>query len=309
MESKRITGQIFNIQRFSIQDGPGIRTTIFLKGCLLRCLWCSNPESQSSLPEIGYRDSICTGCGNCIKVCTGQARALSLDEGKPKIKIEKEKCTLCFRCVEACFFGAVKVYGRTMTVEEVFEEVEKDLPYYRNSEGGVTASGGEPLMQPDFVAGLFRRCKESGIHTAIDTSGYSGVRELEKVLAETDLVLFDLKLMNGSQHQRVAKKHNYVILRNARWILSKGTRMLIRIPFVPGINDSDENLVKTARFVVDLDPKLHVDILPYHRLGEGKYRMLGMDYLLTDTKLPTEEQLQRAFEVFKRFGLDCAIQK
>jgi pyruvate formate lyase activating enzyme len=306
---KPISGCVFNIQRFSIQDGPGIRSTVFLKGCPLRCLWCSNPESQNDLTELGYRDSVCTGCGNCIKVCPSQARALTLSEGKPKIRIDRAKCTLCYKCVDACLFGAMRVYGRLMTVDEVFDEVKRDSLYYVNSGGGVTASGGEPLMQADFVAELFRRCKTKGIHTTIDTSGYAGVQDLEKVLAVTDLVLFDLKSMNGQQHKRTTEKDNRVILRNARLIIARGISMIIRIPLIPGINDSQENLTKTARFVAELDPKLHVDLLPYHRFGEGKFRMIGKEYPLADVVAPGDEQLDAALEVFKGFGLDCAIQR
>ena len=309
MKSKKeITGSVFNIQRFSIQDGPGIRTTVFLKGCPLRCLWCSNPESQKPGPEIAHRDSLCTGCGDCLNVCEEEAIILSSNNGAFGIKIDREKCTNVGKCIDVCSAGALKVYGQTMSVDEVFDEVRRDVAFYANSGGGITAGGGEPLMQPDFVASLLKRCKRIGIHTAIDTCGYAPVSDLEKVLEQTDLVLFDLKLINSLQHEQYTGKDNKVILRNARLILEKGVPMIVRIPLIPGINGSEENLVKTARFVSDLDRELHVDLLSYHRLGENKYKMLDRTYQLADLKPQSEEQVQSAVEIFRGYGLDCAIQ-
>lgn len=304
-----VTGSVFDIQRFSIQDGPGIRTTVFLKGCPLKCLWCSNPESQSSVPEVAHRDSLCNGCGDCLKVCAPEAISLTSSDGAFKIKIDREKCNNCGKCINVCTAGALKFYGQYMSVDEVFDEVRRDGLFYSNSGGGVTASGGEPLSQADFVAELFHRCKRIGIHTTLDTCGYASVSALEKVLAETDLVLFDLKLMNSRQHRRFTKKDNKVILRNAGLVVAKRVPMIIRIPLIPGVNDLEENLVETARFVSELDNKLHVHLLPYHRFGESKYKMLDRDYQLTDVKSPNDEQLQKAVEIFRQCGLDCAIQE
>jgi pyruvate formate lyase activating enzyme len=304
-----VTGSIFNIQRFSIQDGPGIRTTVFLKGCPLKCLWCSNPESQRTVPEIAHRDSLCNGCEKCLEVCAEKAISLRLSDEKYEIKIDRERCNSCGKCVEVCTAGALKVYGQIMSIDEVFDEVRRDSQFYANSEGGVTAGGGEPLLQADFVAELFHLCKRMGIHTALDTCGYASISVLEKVLAETDLVLFDLKMMNGRQHRRFTKMDNRIILRNARLILAKGLPMIIRIPLIPGITDSEENLVETADFISELDNKLHVDLLPYHRFGESKYKMLDRDYELTGMGSNSKEQLQRAAEIFEQRGLDCAIQE
>lgn len=310
MESKRtITGIIFNIQRFSIQDGPGIRTTVFLKGCPLRCLWCSNPESQSSIPEVAHRDSLCNGCANCLKACDQEAISLTSNNGGSTITIDRERCTNCGRCVDTCTAGALRVYGQTMSIDEVLDEVRRDMAYYSNSGGGITVGGGEPLSQADFVAELFRRCRNIGIHTIIDTCGYGNVSDLEKVLPQTDLVLYDLKVMNSKEHRKFTKKFNKVILHNIRLIVEREVPMIIRIPFIPGVNVSKENLSQIARFVSELDRGRHVDLLPYHRFGESKYKMLDRPYELTGVKPPDEEQLERALEILRQFNLDCAIQE
>jgi pyruvate formate lyase activating enzyme len=305
---KEGSGTVFNIQRYSIEDGPGIRTTVFLKGCPLRCLWCSNPESQSSNPELAHQDSLCVGCSDCVRVCAEGAISIVSNDGKYKVKIDREKCNECGKCVDECTAGALKFYGQKMTVDEVFNEVIKDKGYYARSGGGVTIGGGEPLMQADFVAALLHRLHRTGIHTAIDTCGYSSISALEKVLPEVDLFLFDMKLMNRQQHKRFTGRYNNMILRNARLIIEKGVPMIIRVPLIPGISDSEENLDEIARFVSELDNKLHVDLLPYHRFGMGKYEMLDMDYQLKNTEYLNEEQLQKAMKVFERYGLDCEIQ-
>jgi pyruvate formate lyase activating enzyme len=180
-----LAGKVFNIQRFSIQDGPGIRTTVFMKGCPLNCLWCSNPESQSPDSDIAHRDSLCTGCGDCIPVCEEKAIRLSPNKDRFRIKINRERCVSCGKCVDTCLAEALKAYGQTLTVDEVFDEVKRDIDFYSRSEGGVTAGGGEPLMQADFVTELFRRCREIGIHTTLDTSGHGTINALKKVLVET----------------------------------------------------------------------------------------------------------------------------
>ena len=306
---ERVIGNVFNIQRFSIQDGPGIRTTVFLKECPLKCLWCSNPESQSPFPEVAHRDSLCTGCGECLKACASGANSLSSIHGAPKIKIDRDKCINCGKCIDVCIAGARKAHGQRMSVDEVFDEIRRDISFYSKSGGGVTASGGEPLCQADFVTELFRWCRRIGIHTAIDTCGYASVTALKKVLSETDLVLYDMKLMNSKQHRKFTGKYNGVILRNARMIVAREVRMMIRIPFIPGVNDSEENLAETARFVLELNKNLHVDLLPYHRLGESKYTMMDREYQLKDVRSPGEEELQRAVGILRRYDLDCDIQR
>lgn len=300
---------IFNIQRFSIEDGPGIRTTVFFKGCPLRCLWCSNPESQSSIQQVAHRDSLCNGCGNCLKVCSMEAISLcKRNNGVFKIKIDRNKCNNCGKCIEVCPVGSIKFYGETMTKDEVFNEVKKDIGYYSKSQGGVTVSGGEPLAQADFVAELFGRCRRVGIHTTIDTSGYFSSSALNKVLDLVDLFLFDIKLMNREQHKQLTGEYNDVILRNARLIAEKKIPMIIRVPLIPSVNDSEDNLNEIARFILELDHTLHVDLLPYHRFGESKYEMLDMDYRLSNVRPPDDEHIYRCQDIFKKNGLDCAIQ-
>ncbi|MFC1847642.1 glycyl-radical enzyme activating protein [Chloroflexota bacterium] len=309
MTTTKVTGNVYNIQRFSIQDGPGIRTTVFLKGCPLRCVWCSNPESHKLLPEVAHRDSLCTGCRRCLEVCSEEAISVASSDGAFAVKIDREKCTNCGKCIGACIAGALKFYGQCMSVDEVFDEIKRDSLFYSNSGGGITIGGGEPLMQADFVTELFHRCRRIGIHTTLDTSGYASVSALEKVVAETDLVLYDLKLMSSKQHKQFTGKDNKVILRNAHLVIAKGVPMIIRIPLIPGINDSKENLGETASFVSELDNKLHTDLLPYHRFGESKYKMLDSYYELNGFKSPSREQVQIALEIFKQYGVDCAIQE
>lgn len=302
---ENIEGIVFNIQRYSIDDGPGVRTTVFMKGCPLTCLWCSNPESQCGLQEVTYRYTSCKKCGTCVKVCPVGAVTLD-DDG---VHIDRAKCTLCGECVKNCVPEALQISGKKMTVDEVFKVVKKDADYYEASGGGVTASGGEILAQADFVAELFRRSKEAGFHTNADTSGFGDTAALDKILEYSDLVYYDLKHMDPVKHMEYCGQDNALILKNLRHVVEKGVPVVIRVPLIPGYNDSEENLRALAGTVADIAKSATVNILPYHRYGANKYRMVDMVYQLENVPEVTQEALDKAKEIIESYGLTCEISK
>jgi pyruvate formate lyase activating enzyme len=298
-------GIVFNIQRYSIDDGPGVRTTVFMKGCPLSCLWCSNPESQCGLPEVTYRYTSCKRCGTCVRVCP--EGAVTLDDNG--VHIDRKKCTLCEECVRNCVPEALRISGKKMTVDEVWKVVKKDADYYEASGGGVTASGGEILNQADFVAALFKKCREAGFHTNADTSGFGDPAALEKILEYADLVYFDLKHLDPARHKEYTGQPNELILQNLKLVVKKGVPVVIRVPLIPGYNNSEENLKALAKTVKDTAPDAPVNILPYHRYGANKYRMVDMVYQLEDVPELTQDQLNKAKDIIESFGLKCEISK
>ncbi len=302
---ENITGIVFNIQRYSIDDGPGVRSTVFMKGCPLTCLWCSNPESQCGLPEVTYRYTSCKHCGTCVKVCSVGAVILSNDG----VHIDRKKCTVCGECVRNCLPEALQISGKKMTLDEVWKVVKKDADYYEASGGGVTASGGEILSQPDFVAALFKRCREAGYHTCADTSGFGDPAALQKILEYADLVYFDLKHMDPEEHKRYIGQSNELILKNLELVAKKGVPVVIRVPLIPGYNNSDENLRALAAKVAVIAKDAVVNLLPYHRYGANKYRMLDMTYQLETVPELTQDELIHAKEVIESYGLKCEISK
>ncbi|HBB15833.1 MAG TPA: glycyl-radical enzyme activating protein [Syntrophus sp. (in: bacteria)] len=263
------SGVVFNIQRFSIHDGPGIRTTVFLKGCPLRCFWCQNPESQSGRPEIVFDRRKCTLCGACYAACPHGA--IALEAGRPVF--DRRICKGCGQCAVVCPSEARRLSGTRMTVEEVIREVLKDAKFYENSGGGVTLSGGEPLAQPEFARLLFKGCKQAELHTTLDTCGWAPWPDIEKLLEVVDLVLFDIKHLDASMHREAAGHDNLLILENARKI-SKLKPMRIRVPLVPGFNDSPEAVSAIAAFVKSELGSRDIDLLAYNRMGEVKYDFL-----------------------------------
>ncbi len=267
-------GRIFRIQRFSIHDGYGIRTTVFLKGCPLRCLWCHNPESQRYEIELAYREERCTGCKDCIEVC--DRNALHWDYGSERLSVDWKLCNGCGRCVEACKTNALFLYGYDADAEDVVREVEKDSVFYRNSGGGVTFSGGEPYLQPDFLIEMLKLCKDRGIGTAVDTSGYTSWKNMERSLDLVDLFLFDLKDYNGRRHRNFTGVDNKLIIENLHKLLkSANVEVVIRIPFIPSCNfKSEEDYRGFLELLQRLDAE-RVDVLPYHSLSRDKYRWLG----------------------------------
>jgi pyruvate formate lyase activating enzyme len=303
-DPEAVKGIVFNIQRYSIQDGPGIRTTVFVKGCPLHCAWCSNPESQNPRPEIAHRDSVCDGCGRCVAICHAQAISV---KGKT-VTIDRALCDNCGKCIAVCGPGALKTFGDEMTAGEVFRQVEKDAEFYRQSGGGVTVSGGEPLAQPDFVAALFKLCQQHGIHTCIETSGCASVSALEKVLAHTDLVLFDIKLTGSVAHRQWTGQPNEAIIHNLRIVVEKGVPVIIRVPLIPGVNDSKEEIRHIARTAGGLLPKpARIDLLPYHKYGMGKYQQLDRAYELEDLNTQSDEYVRELRHMCNSLGFHCEI--
>jgi pyruvate formate lyase activating enzyme len=271
-------GVIFDIQRYSIHDGPGIRTVVFLKGCPLRCEWCSNPEGRNPVPELEFFASRCERCGRCVEVCPREAVNRALDSA-PAEKLDRRACDLCGVCVEACLSSALVLSGRRVTVEEVMVEVKKDLAFYRRSGGGVTLSGGDPLAQPSFARTLLERCGEANIHTAIETCGHAPEQVFRQVVEPSDLVLYDLKHADPMEHQRLTGASNTVVLRNLRVLVGMGKPIVARLPLIPGQNDGEANLREIGTLLSGLGIR-EVHLMPFHQLGKDKYQRLGIRYEL-----------------------------
>ena len=290
-------GLIYNIERFAMNDGPGIRTLVFMKGCPLRCLWCSSPQTQQPLPQILYDPDLCQDCRACLHSCENKALNFTPEH---TLKMQPRLCDLCGNCIDACPDKALEMAGRYMTPEELFREVVRDAAFFRRSQGGVTVGGGEPTMQHLFVAAFLRKCKTRYIHTAIETCGYCTWDQMKAILEYTDMVFMDIKHLDDAQHRRITGVSNRIILENADKI--SGIRPLtIRIPIVPGWNDSEENIRKTARFAAQLGGKLQkVELLPYHELGVGTYRRLGRIYSLEGTKSPGQGYMRQLQEIVEQ---------
>ncbi len=299
------SGTIFDIKKYSINDGPGIRTTVFFNGCPLSCLWCHNPESQSLKPELLYRVGRCLLCGDCIKACP--EGAISLDESANSIITDREKCARCQTCVTTCYSGAREFSGREMTVQDVMAIIEREIPFFDESHGGVTFSGGEPLMQPTFLSALLKACRAQEIHTVVDTSGFANWNVFEQIRADVDLFLYDLKHMDSLHHRQVTGVPNNVILTNLRRLNASGAKCIVRVPLIPGINDDEKNLLESGEFLASLNNIERVELMGYHDIAQAKYEALGRKYMLTGTKPPTEADMHRALEVLKTFGLNVIL--
>lgn len=294
-------GIVFDIQRYSINDGPGIRTIVFLKGCPLRCIWCSNPESQRKEKELMFRKFLCIHCGLCIKACKQKA----LDINNPNF-IDRKKCIMCEECANVCPSSALEVKGKEMTVAEVIEELKKDEKYYFSSNGGITLSGGETLMQPDFAKELFRACKSRGWHTAIETEGYASEEAIKEVIPHVDLVLLDIKANNDEIHKKVTGVSNKLIKKNAM-LLQSISNTIIRVPTIPGVNADEKEFSDIVNFVKTLPNVKELHILPYHNYGEGKYYLLGRDYELSNLKKLDEKYVDKLKEFVESNGLVCQV--
>jgi pyruvate formate lyase activating enzyme len=299
------TGLVFNIQRFSVHDGPGIRTTVFLKGCPLRCAWCSNPEALQAKPQIITRDAKCIRCGKCVEACPEQAIAIA----ENKRIIQWDKCNQCMQCAEVCPSGAIEATGRHMTVAEVMDPVGRDAGYYRHSGGGMTISGGEPLVQWQFALRLLREAKRMELHTALDTTGYADWEILDEVLNFTDLVLYDLKHPNSARHQESTGVPNERILDNLRRTAAKpGLTVWVRYPVIPRFNDSEDALEELCAVVLPLKPAVaKISLLPYHKFGEAKYAALGKTYPWKEIPTISEAQVEKLKKLVESHGIEVDV--
>jgi pyruvate formate lyase activating enzyme len=296
-----MTGRIFDIKKYSIHDGPGIRTTVFFKGCPLGCLWCHNPEGIETGSELMHWPSRCSRCYSCIAACPPGAIAKAEDGS---IGIDKKKCDLCGKCAEACLYDAMQMVGREVTVDELVREIEKDRVFYEQSGGGATFSGGDPLAQPTFLGEVLDALRSRSIRTAVDISGFAQDGTLDRISVKTDLVLYDLKVMDEAKHREVTGVSNAPILENLKRVAANGTEVWIRIPLIAGVNDDDENIVGTIAFLQSLKKIKNVGLLPYHSGGLEKARRLGKESCFKLFEAPSEERLAAIEAAFRGAGFD-----
>jgi len=296
-------GIIYNIQRFSIHDGPGIRTIVFLKGCPLRCQWCANPESQLRQPVLMFNATPCISCRACESACPKSA--IRFKDG-PYPVIDRSACESCGQCVSSCCTGALYFEGYSATVEEVMKEVIKDEAFYRNSGGGITLSGGEALVQAGFSYALLAASKQQGLHTAVETTGHANPDILMKIAEKTDLFLYDIKHYDSAKHLEFTGVGNELILSNLKMLLKTRTALIARIPVIPGFNNSLEDAGHFGRLLADLGIK-EVNLLPFHQMGQHKYELLEMDYLYKDAKGLHEEDLVDYRQIIADLGIDAKL--
>ena len=285
-----MTGRITDIKRFAVHDGNGIRTTVFLKGCPLNCVWCHNPEAISPKPQIAYYAHKCIGCGECISYCPHSAH--TMDTGHV---FHRDSCVACGQCASHCLGEAITFYGREMTSDEILDILLEDRIFYESSNGGITLSGGECLMQADFCEELLKKCKNNGLHTAVDTCGFVSKGNLDKVIPYTDIFLYDIKAMDEDVHIRCTGRSNALILENLKYLNDKGCKVEVRIPYVPGYND--DQMDKIRGFLSGMTNITKVKVLAYHNFAGSKYEALGMENTMP-LNLPSKDEIARAESLF-----------
>lgn len=292
-----IEGLVFNIMRFAVNDGPGIRTTVFLKGCPLRCEWCHNPESILPVPEVSLRGDRCIRCGACAEKCP--EHAIGGVDGATAT--DRERCTACGSCIDACAAEAREIIGTYMTAEEVLHEVIRDRIFFDQSNGGVTFSGGEPLLQHEFLHDALRACRSHRVHSAVDTTGYTSEKILLKIAEVADLFLFDLKTIDDNVHQRYTGVSNEQILKNLRTLTERGAPLIVRIPLIPNVNADPTSLHAIGKFVASFPQIDQIQLLPYHETGTAKHIRVGKKAPIEGVPLPSWEELQEYVQILKPY--------
>jgi pyruvate formate lyase activating enzyme len=299
-----LSAVIFDIQKFAVHDGPGIRTLVFFKGCPLQCAWCSNPESQSAKRQLVFFPNRCIGCLHCVEACGHQASRVDEDG---ELRFDRGRCIECGECVETCYADARVLLGRRMTVEQVMREIRKDLVFYRTSGGGVTLGGGEATVWSQFAAELLRALKAEGIATALETCGHVSYRDIESLLPDLDLVFYDVKLMDPARHRLYTGVGNERILANLKRLAAEDIEVIVRIPVVPGVNDDADNIGATADFVASNRIAAKIELLPYHSLAQDKYMRLGWEYSFVGLEPPSAEHMEELAGLVRSRGLDCQV--
>ena len=297
------TGQIFDIKKYAIQDGPGIRTTVFFKGCPLSCWWCHNPEGLDVATQRLYRPERCIGCKSCLEACSNGA----IEKLNGRLLWNAAACGYCQACAKACPAEAIEFVGKTMTVEEVVAEITKDTLFYDQSSGGVTISGGEPFMQPSFLIQLLDTCGQLEIHRSVDTSGHVDTRTLLEAATRVDLFLYDIKHMDPEMHYRYTGVSNDLILANLRQLSRQGARIIIRLPVVPGINTDEENIDRTGSFIASLPGVTEINILPYHRAADAKYQSLDLKNKAGDVQRASDDVIASVARHLESYNFEVKI--